>query len=169
VVQCGLQDRRHRRHSTRPSGSIVHQLARENQTASTLRPWITVILECHSERSEAATQRTKSARPGFPSLATSGPIMHHTEMFESPASCFAFRCSALLNMTALSSDGTLAQEITACTGWRKGTNKVGPPQRHGHAEEFLNFGYQSTTKPAMKTISSHLQRDDWTRTAFHRK
>jgi hypothetical protein len=82
----------------------------DNQLPSALPPWVTVIPECHSERSEE-------------SLATSGPITHYTEMFESLPSCFAVRCSALLNMTALSSDGTLAQETTACTPpWHAGIN-----------------------------------------------
>ena len=44
---------------------------------------------CHSERSEAATQRTKSARPGFQSLiiCCAGELM------------VSQRCFASLNMT----------------------------------------------------------------------
>ena len=57
---------------------------------------------CHSEPSEAATQRTKSARPGFQSLViVASDACSNTEIFESLASCFAFRCSASLKMTAL--------------------------------------------------------------------
>src|SRR4030095_15275284 len=55
---------------------------------------------CHSERSEAVTQRTTSARPGFPSLVisvvSSEVIADNGQRL---ASCLAFRCSALLNMT----------------------------------------------------------------------
>jgi len=46
---------------------------------------------CHSEQSEAATQRTKSARPGFQSLIHFGPPRLNTN---------SQRCFASLNMTA---------------------------------------------------------------------
>ena len=46
---------------------------------------------CHSEQSEAATQRTKSARPGFQSLIHFGPNRSNTN---------SQRCFASLNMTA---------------------------------------------------------------------
>src|SRR5262249_165415 len=56
---------------------------------------------CHSERSEAVTQWTKSARPGLQSRIDRGSVQRRvTEMFENLASCFAFRCSASFNMTA---------------------------------------------------------------------
>jgi hypothetical protein len=47
-------------------------------------------LNCHSERSEAATQRTKSARPGFQSLINceANVRTNQPEMFENLASCF---------------------------------------------------------------------------------
>jgi hypothetical protein len=47
-------------------------------------------LDFHSERSEAATQRTKSARPGFqsPIDLIGQPTIQQPEMFESLASCF---------------------------------------------------------------------------------
>ena len=40
-------------------------------------------LDCHSERSKAATQRTKSARPGFQSLIDliGQPTIRQPEMF----------------------------------------------------------------------------------------
>jgi hypothetical protein len=52
-----------------------------------------------SERSEAATQRTKSARAGFQSLimCCARELDDQPEMFESLGECFAFRCSASLN------------------------------------------------------------------------
>src|SRR6266550_8132971 len=50
---------------------------------------LTIEHVCHSERSEAATQRTKSARPGFQSLIFYGPVAHKNKP----------RCFASLNMT----------------------------------------------------------------------
>ena len=117
----------------------------DNQLPSALPPWITVILECHSERSEE-------------SLATSGPIMHNTEMFR-----FAQHDSAIIRRHSRSENQSLHG------GGGKARTKSDQHRRRRHAEEFLNFDYQSTTKPALKTILSHLQRDDWTRTAFHQK
>jgi hypothetical protein len=59
----------------------------------TLLRSIDAIFECHSDPAVA----------GEESLIISGLIAaDKSEMFESLASCFAFRCSASLNMTALS-------------------------------------------------------------------
>src|SRR5437667_2064050 len=65
-----------------------------------------VISKCHSERSEAATQPRKLR--GEARLSISDQI--RPEMFESLASCFAFRCSAPLNMTAALSDARLEHQ-----------------------------------------------------------
>src|SRR5215472_1816463 len=64
------------------------------------------LLKCHSERSEAATTRRSSGRRASISdlLVRQFPVERQSEIFESLASCFAFRCSAPLRMTVLGED-----------------------------------------------------------------
>src|ERR1051326_5008064 len=70
---------------------------------------------CHSERSEAATQQMKSARPGFQSLVYGRVISDRNSQrcLKAWPHAFAFRCSASFNMTDRFPRGVLCGLLVA--------------------------------------------------------